>query len=172
MNQEHGFDLLQGHSPESVTHHPRLSVTYQPGSYPHCDNAPSEETHHAQPSFTEITRRVFSAVSEIDIDTALAAWNWFEKQEFTVPQGHVIERLFDESHAAAQPCRRQPREPLPQNGPQAGAPNVFSSPSSIGVPCGAWRPSRVVCGGRSHLPKNIWISRMTSTKRSISAVVL
>ena len=67
----------------------------------HCNNVPSEETHHAQPSFSEITDRVFSAVLESDIDTALAAWNWFEKQEFTVPQGHVIERLFDEFHAAA-----------------------------------------------------------------------
>lgn len=66
-----------------------------------CKQAPSEETHHAEPTFKAIVGRVFAAVAPSDIDSALADWNWFEKEEFTLPDGHSILRHFDEIHANA-----------------------------------------------------------------------
>lgn len=67
----------------------------------HCGKAPSEETHHAEPTFKEITERVFAATSGPEIDSAIAAWNWFVKEDFVVPEGHVIAQRFDAMHATA-----------------------------------------------------------------------
>ncbi|MSU49154.1 MAG: hypothetical protein EXS37_08745 [Opitutus sp.] len=77
-----------------------------------CGTARSEETHHADPTFQQIVDEVFRSVASADIDSALIAWNWFQKTEFAVPEDHIIIRIFDGLHASArlealcQPCHR------------------------------------------------------------------
>ncbi len=66
-----------------------------------CGQAASEETHHAAPTFDEITRQVFATVTAADIDTALADWDWFDQKVFAVPEGHVIQQCFDAIHSSA-----------------------------------------------------------------------
>lgn len=66
-----------------------------------CGRAPSEETHHANPTFQQILERVFRAITPADFVSALAAWDWFQKPEFSLPEEHVIIRTFDQLHASA-----------------------------------------------------------------------
>ncbi|MGC4074916.1 MAG: hypothetical protein QM760_20940 [Nibricoccus sp.] len=63
-----------------------------------CDE-PSEEAHHAEPTFKDIIARVFAVTSEQEIESAIASWDWFKKEDFAVPNGHAIEKRFDEIHA-------------------------------------------------------------------------
>lgn len=67
-----------------------------------CGRAPSEETHHARPTFQQIVEEVFRAITPADVDSALASWDWFQKAEFSLPDEHVIVRVFDRLHASAQ----------------------------------------------------------------------
>ncbi len=66
----------------------------------HCQKTPAVETHHAEPSFKEIVRRTFDAVTSHDIQTALEKWNWFHEAEFEIPAGHPIIEVFDRLHDA------------------------------------------------------------------------
>ena len=67
-----------------------------------CSSHPSEEVHHAKPTFHEISESVRKRVSGIEISQCFADWNWFLKDNFTLPKGHVITSIFDTLHASAQ----------------------------------------------------------------------
>lgn len=67
----------------------------------HCRRAPAVETHHAEPTFQAIVERVFSGTTEEDIATALAAWDWFNTEQFVISENHPIVRTFDRFHSVA-----------------------------------------------------------------------
>lgn len=73
-------------------------------AHPRCEGcglAPSAEVHHAEPTFHEITERIFASVQAADIDTATAHWDWFKSEAYSIPSEHVITELFDKFHATA-----------------------------------------------------------------------
>lgn len=67
-----------------------------------CRSRPSVEAHHRSPTFKEICNSVRQHVSEEDVTGALGGWNWFRRENFTLPEGHRITALFDGLHASAQ----------------------------------------------------------------------
>jgi hypothetical protein len=67
----------------------------------HCHQAPSLETHHADPSFAELVARVLGEVSESDLESALHDWNFFDPKVFVLPHDHIVQKLFDDYHARA-----------------------------------------------------------------------
>ena len=78
-----------------------------------CGQNPSEETHHACPTFRQIIDETLHRTVAAEIDSVLASWNWFAQEEFTLPEDHVIARTFDTLHrparleALCQPCHRK-----------------------------------------------------------------
>ena len=66
-----------------------------------CGRVPAVEVHHAKPTFHELTESVFAATTPAEQDSALAAWDWFQAEEFLIPDDHALAVGFDELHAQA-----------------------------------------------------------------------
>ena len=66
-----------------------------------CGIAPSMEVHHESPSFREIALGVRTTVADDHITECLGAWDWFLKEDFSLPDGHAITISFDSIHASA-----------------------------------------------------------------------
>jgi 5-methylcytosine-specific restriction endonuclease McrA len=67
-----------------------------------CGRAPSVEVHHKKPSVEQIALSIRAKVTEVDISSCLANWNWFHTENFSLPSGHIITMLFQEAHRSAQ----------------------------------------------------------------------
>jgi len=66
-----------------------------------CGIQAAEEVHHERPTFVTLTDSVRLLVTDSDIADCLADWNWFAQDNFVVPEGHKITRLFDQHHQGA-----------------------------------------------------------------------
>lgn len=66
-----------------------------------CNLRLAVETHHANPTFISLSNSVRSSVSDSDICDCLSGWNWFLRDNFTLPEGHKITVNFDQLHADA-----------------------------------------------------------------------
>jgi hypothetical protein len=75
-----------------------------------CCIRPSDEVHHLDPSFLGISQLVREGLTNDDISSCLGNWNWFEKDDFSLPEGHKITQKFDFIHdfgtlqALCRPC--------------------------------------------------------------------
>lgn len=72
-------------------------------THPMCEQcgSPAMETHHSQPSFNELAEIVRKQFSDADISSCLAEWNWFERDNFALPESHSITMMFDRLHSTA-----------------------------------------------------------------------
>jgi|GEM_PF-1401617 len=81
-----------------------------------CREAESEEVHHENPTFLEISKTVRAQVSEDDVIDCLRDWNWLAKENFQLPAGHKITLLFEALHATAtlqavcKPCHNETKK--------------------------------------------------------------
>lgn len=81
-----------------------------------CGLRASEEAHHKDPSFQEIAEAVRVTVSDREILDCLGNWNWFEKSDFSLPEGHPITLEFDRIHRGARlealcrPCHNKTKK--------------------------------------------------------------
>jgi hypothetical protein len=64
-----------------------------------CNLSPTVEAHHSNPSFLSISDSVRSSVSDSEVSDCLGSWNWFLRDNFTLPEDHKITILFDQLHA-------------------------------------------------------------------------
>lgn len=67
-----------------------------------CHGAPSAEVHHKEPTLEQIALSIRAKITEADVSTCLADWNWFHSENFSLPSGHVITKLFEQAHQSAQ----------------------------------------------------------------------
>ncbi len=65
-----------------------------------CGIASSVEVHHESPSFHEIALHVRATVTDDHITDCLGSWDWFLKEDFSLPEGHAITTAFDSIHAS------------------------------------------------------------------------
>ena len=66
-----------------------------------CGQCPAVEVHHAEPTFDALAESVLAAMTPAEQDSALAAWDWFQKGEFSIPDAHALAVRFDRIHAQA-----------------------------------------------------------------------
>lgn len=63
-----------------------------------CGVLSSTEVHHSSPTFLALTELIRSQIEDLEITDCLANWDWFEKDDFALPEGHRITELFDFYH--------------------------------------------------------------------------
>ena len=66
-----------------------------------CNRRPAVEVHHSNPSFLSIADSVRSRVSDSEVSECLGSWNWFLRDNFTLPDDDRITIIFDELHSTA-----------------------------------------------------------------------
>lgn len=66
-----------------------------------CGQRPAAEVHHAAPTFDALVESVLAATTPAEQDSALAAWDWFRVETFSIPDGHALAVRFDRLHAMA-----------------------------------------------------------------------
>ena len=67
----------------------------------YCNSAPSVEIHHEALEWREIMDMIFSEVFASDVDSVMESWDWFNKDEFEIPDGSRIALVFDRIHESA-----------------------------------------------------------------------
>jgi hypothetical protein len=66
-----------------------------------CGTQPSTEAHHRSPTFVQLTQKIRLQITDDDISSSLLGWDWFLGEDFTLPEGSRITKLFDEQHGQA-----------------------------------------------------------------------
>jgi hypothetical protein len=77
--------------------------------------------HHADPQFDEIADRITAGLTEADFDNALATWDWFKAEQFSLPEHLALVLHFDDIHrsthleALCRPCHDKTKGPRKQS---------------------------------------------------------
>jgi hypothetical protein len=77
-----------------------------------CQIAPSVETDHVEPEFQDVVSMALDGLSEDEILSAFAKFDWLNEERFRLPADHVIRVVFLEAHehaelmAVCRPCHK------------------------------------------------------------------
>ncbi|MCL4181710.1 MAG: hypothetical protein KJ072_28735 [Verrucomicrobia bacterium] len=66
-----------------------------------CGQSPAVEVHHAEPTFNALVESVLAVTTLAEQESALATWDWFRTEAFSIPDTHVLAVRFDQLHARA-----------------------------------------------------------------------
>lgn len=66
-----------------------------------CQLAPATETDHVAPEFADLVETALTTMSEDEIRSAFANFDWLAEERFQLPDEHVVRQRFLVAHASA-----------------------------------------------------------------------